>query len=184
MIDKLCHSDRAKVNLFISYRRSDSSYVVDRLRSEIARKCPDINIFRDIESIELGTNFKQAINDALSQCVVLLAVIGPDWLHATDSSGKNRLFDPNDFVRAEIRFALEHNLCVIPVLTERADVPRPSDLPEDLSALPDLQILKLRSGDDFERDVDKLASTLGRFAKPSQYHEKRKALPPFGSLGL
>jgi len=174
----------AKPGLFISYRRNESSYIVDRLRGELSRRCSSFQIFRDIDSIQPGQNFKQAIQQALHSCMVVLAVIGPDWAHATDAAGKRRLFESTDFVRAEISYALKNSLIVVPILTDRAIVPSRSDLPDDLWELSDLQALQLRSGDDFERDVNKLTFTLKQLTKQSSATSlKTLQPPPFGSLG-
>jgi hypothetical protein len=49
--------------------------------------------------------------------------MGPNWLRATDASGKRRLDDEEDFVRMEIVAALERKIRVIPVIFGRAQMP-------------------------------------------------------------
>jgi hypothetical protein len=95
----------------------------------------DKQIFRDVEAIEAGFDFVEAINNAVSQCAVLLAIIGPNWLKVTDSQGRRRLDDSNDFVRLEIAAALHRNIRVVPVLVGGAVMPKAEDLPQGIESL-------------------------------------------------
>ena len=122
--------------IFISYRRQDSQSAAGRLADHIKEHLPEVPVFRDVETIEPGVDFIEAINRALASCGVLLAVIGPNWLSLTDAAGRRRLDNPNDYTRLEIVTALKRdNVRVIPVLVEGAQMPEPDDLPEDLQAL-------------------------------------------------
>jgi hypothetical protein len=66
---------------------------------------------------------------------VMLAMIGRDWVSATDAEGRLRLEDPNDYVRFEVEAALRHDIRVIPVLVRNATMPRVADLPGELAPL-------------------------------------------------
>jgi hypothetical protein len=120
--------------IFISYRRSDSAGSTGRLMDDLKAQFPDCPVFRDIEAIEAGADFVEAIDAAVKSCSVLLAVIGPRWLSATNKDGKRRIDDPNDFVRLEISAALRRDVRVIPVLVEDATMPSAEELPEDIKA--------------------------------------------------
>jgi hypothetical protein len=89
----------------------------------------------DVGTIELGSDFAESINDSLSKCKVLIAVIGKHWLDMTTESGIARLSDRNDYVRMEIETALRRKIWVIPVLVENAAVPRSDELPESMAPL-------------------------------------------------
>lgn len=121
--------------IFISYRRHDSSGWTGHL-SERLEHCfgPD-QIFMDIEKIEAGTDFVEAIESAVGSCTVLLAVIGPAWMTSADADGACRLENPEDFIRLEIATALNRNIRVIPVLVGGAVMPTSSELPEVLKML-------------------------------------------------
>jgi Bacterial tandem repeat domain 1 len=69
------------------------------------------------------------------ECDVLIAVIGSHWLTCVDEQGGRRLDNPEDFVRREIATALKRDIRVIPVLVDRASMPRSTDLPDDLKSL-------------------------------------------------
>lgn len=67
-------------------------------------------VFIDVDTIEPGVDFAEAIFYAVAACKVLLAVIGPGWLTATDERGRRRLDDPDDIVRLEIEAALARDV--------------------------------------------------------------------------
>jgi formylglycine-generating enzyme required for sulfatase activity len=63
---------------------------------------------------------------------VLVAMIGPRWL---DLLKERQASTEGDFVREEIAAALKRAIPVIPVLIDRAPLPRADQLPEDLRNL-------------------------------------------------
>lgn len=65
------------MNVFLSYRRDDSQYIADRIYDWLIRERDRRNVFKDVDSIPLGQDFRQVIHDAVGQCDVLLVVIGP-----------------------------------------------------------------------------------------------------------
>ncbi len=90
----------------------------------------------DVAGIELGRDFRKVIDQSVTSCTVLLAMIGRDWLQSTGAMGSRRLDDPNDFVRIELASALRRDIPVIPVLVRGARMPLPEELPDDLKELP------------------------------------------------
>lgn len=148
--------------VFISYRRNDTEgyagRIYDRLSSHYKEN--NIKIFMDVDNIELGQDFVIVLQTAVSDCSVMLVLIGPKWLSVTDAHGKPRLSNPNDFVRLEIAMALQRNIQVIPVLLGGAVMPSPEDLPEDLKPLSRRNALDIRH-DSFGSDFIKLEQALG-----------------------
>ena len=71
--------------IFISYRRDDSSDVTGRIYDRLVKAFGRSAIFKDVNDIRLGADFRERVADEISQCQVLLAVIGPGWLNATDA---------------------------------------------------------------------------------------------------
>jgi hypothetical protein len=121
--------------IFISYRRDDSSGWAGHLSRDLRAKFGD-DVFEDIAAIEPGADFSEAIEKKLENVDVLLAVIGPRWLDATDKkTGKRRLDDPSDLVRTEIATALQRGIRVVPVLVGEAMLPSAEELPDDLRKL-------------------------------------------------
>jgi TIR domain-containing protein len=67
-------------NVFISYRRSDSAAITGRIRDRLADYYGADAIFIDIDSIPLGIDFRQQIQEAITKNDLVLAVIGPKWI--------------------------------------------------------------------------------------------------------
>ncbi|MPZ76424.1 MAG: TIR domain-containing protein [Deltaproteobacteria bacterium] len=145
--------------IFVSYRRDDARGDAGRLTDKLKIRFGDKQIFRDVEAIEAGVDFVEAINQAVSQCAVLLAIIGPNWLKVTDGQGRRRLDDPDDFVRLEIAVALQRNVRVVPVLVGGASMPKAEELPPGLESLARRQAHEL-SDPRWDFDVGQLTETL------------------------
>jgi hypothetical protein len=147
--------------LFISYRRTDSPDTVGRIYDRLAARFGEENIFRDIDSISAGTDFRQSISDAVQGCHVVLAVIGKEWLHAKDDKGKQRLDDPDDFVRIELETGLnKKEIRVIPVLINHAGMPTQEELPDSLKKLAYRHAVSIRPDPDFNSDIQRLVHSL------------------------
>src|SRR5258708_5794808 len=115
--------------VFISYRREDSADVSGRIYDRLCRPYGAENMFKDVDTIPLGVDFRKLITDSVSRCEVLLAVIGKQWLTVTSPAGKRRLDDPGDFVRMEIEAALQRDIPIIPVLVQGTAMPGADILP-------------------------------------------------------
>jgi hypothetical protein len=146
--------------IFVSYRRQDSQSAAGRLTDHLKDHLPGAAIFRDVETIEPGVDFVEAIERALRACGVLLAVIGPRWLDARLDDGRRRLDDPNDYTRLEIATALRRaDVRVIPVLVEGARMPAGTELPADLEPLARRNAVEL-SDKRWDFDVSQLVDAL------------------------
>ena len=93
--------------IFISYRRGETAYPAGWLFDRLVQHFGAVQIFKDVDSIELGDDFVEVITRAVGSCDVLLALIGDQWLTVTDVNGRRRIDDPDDFVRLEIQAALD-----------------------------------------------------------------------------
>jgi hypothetical protein len=115
----------------------------------------------DVGAIEIGMDFVEAIETAVGQSDLLLAVIGKRWLSATDAEGRRRLDDPHDFVRLEIATALARNIRVVPVLVQGGTMPSAETLPPDLERLARRQAAELRDAS-WRSDVARLTDSIER----------------------
>jgi hypothetical protein len=149
--------------VFISYRRSDAYGWPGRIHDALAARLPSCEVFRDIDDIPLGADFTEVLDHALRDCDVLLALIGPQWLSATDATGR-RLDSPNDYLRLELESALDRGVLLIPILLEGARMPEAGELPESLTSISRSQALQL-SDAHFNIDVAKLCARLRGLAE-------------------
>ena len=147
--------------VFVSYRREDTGPYARLLKEHLTERFPDVPVFMDLDSIEVGVDFAEAIEAALCSCVVLVALIGRVWLTTTDDEGRRRLDDPDDYVLFEIRTAMERCVRVIPVLVDGAKAPRQQQLPDHLCKLARLNALEMSYGR-FEYDESRLMAAIHR----------------------
>lgn len=127
--------------IFINYRRSDSQVYANSLYDWLSEHYGDEQVFKDVDTIEPGLPWEEAIERAVASADVMLVVIGPNWL--VDQSGRRRLDDPRDYVHMEIATALERKIRVIPILVSGAPPPEPDQLPDRLVALTNRQAFEL-----------------------------------------
>lgn len=153
--------------IFISYRRDDTEGQAGRLYDDLVEQFGEGAVFMDVAGIEAGRDFRKAIDEHVSSCGVLLALIGTNWLSSSAPSGGRRLDERNDFVRLEIAAALKRDIPVVPVLVRGARMPRAEDLPDDC------QDLSYRNGVEltharWDSDLQLLVRSLQRILQPKQ----------------
>ncbi len=146
--------------IFISYRRDDAAYVTGHINDRLRKEFGDESIFTDVDRIALGVDFRNTLDQMVSECQILLAVIGADWLTVRNQEGELRLEDPADFVRIEIESALQRNIPVIPLLVAGTKMPSKDDLPDSLQDLAFRNGTQIRPAPDFHTDVERLINSL------------------------
>jgi hypothetical protein len=121
--------------IFICYRRDDSEGQALTLFQNLSEEFGRQQVFFDVAALKKGRDFRREIVDRVKQCDVALVVIGPKWVDQADAEGRQRLADPDDYVRIEVAAALGRDIPVIPVLVRGARMPSAAQLPEDLREL-------------------------------------------------
>ncbi len=136
--------------IFICYRRGDSAGFAGRLYDRLVAQFGEGRVFIDIDAgIPPGQNFVRVIEQRVSSCDVLIALMGKRWL-TVRRARQRRIDDPMDFVRLEIETALKREIPVIPALLEGASMARTDQLPDSLATLPSLQAIQI-THERFER---------------------------------
>ena len=149
---------RQGAQIFIGYRRHDSQGFAGRVADDLIEQFGTSQIFRD-DDIPEGSNFTHVLEQALSKCRVLIAVIGPDWLTTLDDQGFPRLHHPDDWVRREIEAAFDRGIWVLPVLVGNASMPTADDLPNTLKPITQIQAVTMTDRQ-WEYDLARLIALL------------------------
>ncbi|MFN0283435.1 MAG: toll/interleukin-1 receptor domain-containing protein [Kineosporiaceae bacterium] len=159
--------------IFISYRREDTAYPAGWLFDRLTEHYGEGQVFKDVDSIDLGEDFVDAIDEAVGGCEVLLALIGDHWLDTADAAGGRRLDDPDDFVRREVEAALRRGVRVVPVLVDGALMPLEADVPPSLAPLTRRQAIEVHPAR-FNNDVQRLVADLdgALVRRPSKVHRR------------
>src|SRR6185437_14023744 len=154
----------------ISYRRADSEAMTGRIFDRLIARYGREAIFRDIDNIPAGTDFRQHINETLLKTGVLLATVGPKWL-GSSRGGVERINEESDPVRVEVETALRRRLPIIPVLIGNTRMPGSDLLPPSLKDFAFRNAVNIDTGRDFDHHMDRLFKSidaiLGESAKPS-----------------
>jgi len=158
--------------IFISYRREDAAAAAGRVYDRLSRLLPRKNLFFDVSTIGGGEDFVQRIEMEIGESDAVIVFIGDKWLETAGRNGKPRLWEPGDFVRAELRAALARPMLVLPVLIGGAHMPKPDQLPEDVKALASKNAMPLRH-ESFDDDTENIvAAVLGRSAKERAWDDR------------
>jgi|SRR5215475_3464257 len=155
--------------IFISYRRTDIA-VAGRIYDRLVG-CFGANVvYMDQKNIGVADPWSVHITKALLGCEVGLALIGPEWLNEIN----RRLNDPDDYIRLELAALLSRKIPVIPVRLDDARMPDRAKLPPTLASLADLQATNVRSGVDFDGDIEILLRSLRPKLRFSWYRTGQK----------
>jgi hypothetical protein len=156
---------RARLRIFINYRKDDTEDAVDSLYKYLIRYFDPKKIFRDKEGIPGGAEYEKDIMAAVGSSDVFLAVIGPAWLTIKDKEGQRRLDNPSDLLRREIERALETNSVTVMPLLHKTPMPAAADLPTTMTEFAKRQARQLRSEPDLKHDQEQLLVELDRIAQ-------------------
>ena len=150
-------------HIFISYRREDTADITGRIHDRLTYKYGMPAVFKDVDSIPLGTDYRKYLDSKIKECSVALVVIGDDWMKEDPpESGRIRLDNPNDYVRIEVESALARGIPVIPLLVEGAALPPEERLPEKMKNLVYRQARVIGHDPDFRLHMDALINELER----------------------
>jgi hypothetical protein len=90
--------------ILISYRREDSDAITGRIFDRLIAHYGRGSVFRDVDNIPFGVNFRDQIRAVLEESNIVLVVVGPRWFGRR--GGQSRVEDPADPVRVEVEIAL------------------------------------------------------------------------------
>jgi hypothetical protein len=144
--------------IFLSYRRADDPGYVGRLADSLERVFGAGTVYRDVDSVRAGKDWKKAITRSVSGAQAVIAVIGPAWQELLTSWPAQE----SDWVRFELNLAKALDIPVIPVRLAHAAFDHTQDL-EDLVWLTGRQFFELADGQGrWETDITRLVDELAK----------------------
>ena len=162
-IQALHHRHTMTARIFISYRTSDGKDKATALARDLGMRFGDEQVFLDKDDLRGGSTWRDEVQRTLGEKPVLLLLITPQLLSATDAAGTLRIADPNDPVRREVSAALDAGAHLIPLLCDGVEAPPPAaQLPPPFDRLGELTWRRLRAYD-WKNDLDRLVDDLKAF---------------------
>jgi tetratricopeptide (TPR) repeat protein len=158
----------------VSYRREDSEAITGRIFEHLVRRYGRDSVFRDIDNIPAGVDFRHHITDVLNNTDTLIVVVGRKWLGPT-TAGRSRINDEDDPVRIELETVIRRGIGVIPVLVGDAKMPKASQLPESLKDFTFRNAIRVDPGQDFDHHIDRLLRSIEASLRPDSNFAARVA---------
>ena len=173
----------ALTKIFICYRREDSKYATGRIYDRLEHHFGRGQVFMDVDDIPFGVDYRDWLDRQIRDSALVLAVIGRDWLSAADPKQGRRLDAPRDFVRTEIKIALDRNIPLIPILLEGAAMPGKDDLPAAIRPLAYRNAARVHAaGGEFRGHMERLIRgiqwQLDQTAAPAPTQQTTAPSPP------
>lgn len=154
--------------VFISYRREDTGdFWADTILMYLSNEFGAKHFFKDTESIKTGSHWQEFLNKELAAAAVVLVLIGPDFFTLVGKSGKPRIQEKGDIVRAEINEAIRLGKAIIPVLLPLAKFPDKKSLPSDIRKLLKIEAFNLKKA----RDINVLIVKLEQYIPGGALHD-------------
>lgn len=160
--------------IFISYRRRDSEGKISgrdiaaRIKEELTHR--GYKVFFDFDNITDG-EFEEKIIPAVRHSAVFILVLSPDSLV--------RCSDCNDWVRREIKEALDSRSKIITINPDDAFTGWPLDFPTELEMIKGVQITTINMESLFSKSIDYLEEqrlhNIIYPARPLQFHKEDNA---------
>ena len=113
-----------KYDIFISYRRDGSAELATLTKEKM--ESAGYSVFLDVESMRAG-NFDEKLYTVIEQCRDFIVVLPP--------GGLDRCHDEKDWVRKELKHALDYKKNVIPFMMDGFEMPTGEDLPKDIKKI-------------------------------------------------
>jgi TIR domain len=143
----------------ISYRRDDSAAITGRIFDRLVTRYGAGSVFRDVDNIPLGVDFREHVSGILAQTDITLVVVGKRWFGPLPRR-RRRIDDPADPVRVEVEAALRNGMPVVPLLVEGGAMPNVDQLPDSLREFVYRNGLVIDSGRDFDQHIERLTRNL------------------------
>src|SRR4029079_3251800 len=106
-----------------------------------------------------GSNFITEIENSIENSLLVLVLIDKNWINIKNDKGERKLFDEKDFVRHEIKVALEKEKEIIPILFENGSMPSKKELPKVIRGFTDKQWFTIHA-DTVMQDIAALAELI------------------------
>lgn len=140
-------------DIFISYRREDGAEFAEGLANTL--KGQGFRVFFDKKSLQASGDFPSEIYDAIIQSKEFIAIVTKSYF-GEDKNKIKRITQSNDWVRQEIKLAIENKCTLFPILID-CFPPTANSLPTDISQITNKQYTTYDRGfDTFDKIINRI----------------------------
>jgi hypothetical protein len=159
--------------IFISYHREDR-HVAEALYNYLLRAFSAEQLVLGLDKIPGGSSHVDKIKEAITECEVLLVIIGPYWARGLSKT--------TSYIRFEIEEAFQQRKSIIPVLIDEEAMPPIDRLPHTLQPLLMYSAIRLRNKR-FHEGASSLVNMLQKIlsATDAKLQQNRDHITPAGS---
>lgn len=125
--------------VFISYRRKDSANFTQELAIALEKQIPREAIFLDVDTIEGGEEFGNAIFSTIQKCDLVILVISPAWTSSILEQTKGEV----SWILMEVETALRLSKTIVPVVIDGGANFYKAELPASIVKLQERNCLEV-----------------------------------------
>jgi len=141
------------IDIFLCHRKTDSSGHTGRIFDRLSAFFGPEHVFMSVNIPGKGEKIGN-IEEIIPNCNIVIGVIGRNWAP----------FEENGVVHLELKYAIQKNIPIIPVLINDAEMPSVSEIPGDLAGILRIQAHEL-SDARWNTDVQKLIDLIDTMRK-------------------
>lgn len=156
---------REPKDIFISYRRKDGADLAEAVNQILENQ--GFSVFFDKKSIPYGASFPSELEEAVKKCNEFI-VINTQQYFGKDKKGVRRIYSTDDWVRNELRLALEYKKNIFPILATK--LPKADNLPLDVRPICERQCIP------YNKASDTLSNIINRIKEAFSDSTKENAL--------
>lgn len=160
---------------FINYRRADQPAFVNRIDDYLRARFGSDNVFIDKQSIPVGAPFDTYIRERVVAADIIVALIGPGWVHAF---AEKEAASDIDYVRLELELAIEHGKLIAPLCIGDTPLPTLHHLPASVRPVLSHQVGFIRDDRSYFTTItgifDEIEAYFTRTQSPPEPHARSR----------
>ncbi|QIH75184.1 TIR domain-containing protein [Macrococcoides canis] len=158
-------------DIFISYRREDGVEYAEELVRLLKNK--GCRVFFDKDNLKIGDEYPLELEKSLNSCQDIVLIISKSYF-GKNKVGKARIFVEDDWVRREIKVAIDLKKKILPIVIDEGIDPYSLNLPDEINHIKNLQfenIDKNQLNNNIEKLIEKFSDKTRKHIKYDNFIE-------------
>jgi hypothetical protein len=152
--------------IFLNYRRQEEGgWAAEAIGTRLQNEFGVDRVFLDVKNICPSGEWADVLRSEIATAAALVVLMGGNWHKIQDKeTGNKRIAEEDDWVREEIRTAIDRKIPIFTLLLDAAQLPRQEWLPADIRPLLGAQAVTIRQSNvdaDLGRVIEELEARTG-----------------------